>query len=781
MTAILTGVAVALLSWTWRFDWLPPELWEDVAVAAGLRPPEGPFPLLWHLLVSQLFRWAGPANAIQTILVGGHVALGVCSMLAVFILRDTMPSVMRKAEFMSGGSRWIVRLALLQGVILFTCAEPVWTLGQAFGPTMLHLLILLLAICIFTGVAWHGWGFPSLYWTMLLLGVLSAETPLGIILCIATLIVVRIAAETNPDVLENPLADPFARVVVMRRMTASAFAGWLATATVNISFFCVSGGLDAHEWNGFLVTLNYFYQYAKVLGAVAAPSGWLLMVIVVLVPLVLSIVHVNAATDDDRFLSYWHGMFFAMTGLVAFFQLAGWRSFWFWTWTNGAEPVNSPLVLCICAALCVQTALYAISVLVIEIFFRNYRRIAGVRYQDSVEDTVLGPRLAASFRVLGRWGRMAVRFAPLILLALLLPYRVKSADRAVVRALHDCAWQTALECLDAKYLFTDGAMDPAVELCALMQGRAVRAISLTGGDTSRDKYIRARMAADNEDRDMMRYSGADALRTWIRHKQVRMKDVAMQLGFELWGRGRQKLPPCAGLVARSAGFPEGFAEEGVRKAHELAARVMALLDDSKQLENVDPALREVFSFMQWRIARMCRVRADSWDRLHKIDEALAESKRADDLDSHNVAFARVRRQLEMVGQGGMRLTPREGMKVGMDRADFRMAEVFAQQVLLSDPGDAGANFVIGMNYLGKEQYGRAIVHLTKCLSQRPDDPAILNNLAVAQMRQGNLEDAESNVRRALAVRKDLPEAKRTLESILRLKAEEDERRKAKGE
>ena len=118
----------------------------------------------------------------------------------------------------------------------------------------------------------------------------------------------------------------------------------------------------------------------------------------------------------------------------------------------------------------------------------------------------------------------------------------------------------------------------------------------------------------------------------------------------------------------------------------------------------------------------------------------------------------------------MRLTPREGMKVGMDRADFRMAEVFARQVLLSDPGDAGANFVIGMNYLGKEQYGRAIVHLTKCLSQRPDDPAILNNLAVAQMRQGNLEEAESNVRRALAVRKDLPEAKRTLESMLRLKA-----------
>ena len=759
---------------------MPPDIWEDVAVAAGLRPPTGPFPLLWHSLVSLLFRFVEPKHAIGALLVGGHVALGMTVALAAFIFNDTMPLVMRKLTFHAGWSNRIVRLTLILSVTLFACSEPVWALGQAFGPTTLHMLMALLAIRLFFGVAWRGWGFGALYWTMLLLGMLAAETPLGVILCTGVLVVVRIAAESNPDAIENPLANPFARVVVMRRMTAVAVAGWLGVTTINISFFCASGGLDAHEWTGFLLVLNYFSHYVKILGAVATPSGWLLVVCVVFVPLLLSIVHVKTATDDDRFLSYWYAVFFVMTGMVAFLQLAGWRSFWFWTWTGDVASVRSPFMRCICVTLCAQTVMYALCVLVVEMYFRNYRRIAGVRFQDSVEDTVLGAQLAASFRAMSRWRRIVVQFSPLALLALLLPYRVQSVPRAIVRLLHECAWQTAEECLDSRYLFTDGAMDAAVELCALMQGRQVRAISLMGGDTSRDKHMRARMAEDSEDRDMLRYSGADALRTWMRHKSVRTKDVAMQLGFELLGRGRDKLPPCAGLVARFAGFPEGFAEEKVRAAHEMAAKVLELHKENG-LDGVEPALREVFSFMQWRIARMCRVRADSWDRRHKTDEALAESKRADGLDAQNLTFARLRRQLEMVGQGGMRLTPREGMRVGMDRADFRMAEIFARQVLLSDPNDVAANFVIGMNYLGEEQYGQASAYLEKCLSKRPDDPVILNNLAVAQMRNGKLDDAERNVRRALAARKDLPEAKRTLESILRLKAEEAERRRAKGE
>ncbi len=769
---MLFGVAIALLSWLWRFPWLPPGLWEDAAVAAGLRPPEAIFPLLWNALASALFQFAEPARAMRLIMAAGHVGLGVIAMLAALIFEETLPAVLQRVVRRAGLSRWIVRATFLNGALLFVCSDPVWSAGRAFGPLTLHLLLMLSSMYAFIW-AIRRLRFSGFYVAMFLAGALAAETPLGIILAVLYLVFVYLRAEENADVWVNPLADPFARVLLMRRMTAIAMGMWLFVTVLNIAFFCKSDGLEAHEWSYFLAAVNYLYRYAQIMSAAAAPSGWLLAGMVVLAPLVLSIVHVGAATDDDRFMPYWYSVFFVLVGTMAFLQLSGWRSFWFWTWT-GADSMKSGLLRCVCMALCAQTFLYALCVLAVEIYFRNYRRIAGVRYQDSIEDTVLGPRLAATFRLLSRWSRRIVSCEPLIVMALLLPYRVQPTARDIVGALRDCARQTALECQDARYLFTDGAMDAAVELCALVQGRQVRAVSLLSGYAPRDRYIRARMAMDKEDREMLRYSGADALRTWLRLKPARMKDVAMQLGFELWARGTP-LPPCAGLVARPAGFPEGMAEAGAEMAHGLAKRVLAMYDPDGHVDDVDPALGEVLSFMQWRLARMCRLRADGWDRKRQIDKAMEESRRADDLDAKNLAFARVRRQMEMVGQGGMRLTPREGMKIGMDRADFKMAEVFARQVLLSDPEDVAANFVIGMNYFGEEQYGRAEVYLEKCRAKHPNDPAILNNLAVAQMRLGNFDAAEENARRALAVQEDAPEVKRTLENILKQRAEAEKK------
>ena len=124
----------------------------------------------------------------------------------------------------------------------------------------------------------------------------------------------------------------------------------------------------------------------------------------------------------------------------------------------------------------------------------------------------------------------------------------------------------------------------------------------------------------------------------------------------------------------------------------------------------------------------------------------------------------------MVGQGkNFRLTPREGMRLGMERADFRMAEMFARQVLYSDPNDVSANFVMGMFYFGNQQYGRAEIYLKTALARKPKSLSILNNLAVTQLRQGYLEEAEVNVRRALEVDPESLEARRTLSNVLKEK------------
>lgn len=43
------------LACIWKPSFMPPDIWEDVAVSSGLRAPEAAFPLLWHALTTPVF------------------------------------------------------------------------------------------------------------------------------------------------------------------------------------------------------------------------------------------------------------------------------------------------------------------------------------------------------------------------------------------------------------------------------------------------------------------------------------------------------------------------------------------------------------------------------------------------------------------------------------------------------------------------------------------------------------------------------------------------------
>ena len=122
-------------------------------------------------------------------------------------------------------------------------------------------------------------------------------------------------------------------------------------------------------------------------------------------------------------------------------------------------------------------------------------------------------------------------------------------------------------------------------------------------------------------------------------------------------------------------------------------------------------------------------------------------------------------------QNGGQLSPREGLVIGLARADFALAGRYAAPVLAADPDDPRANFALGMMYFQDEQYSRSEQYLAKCLKRRPDEPAVLNNLAIVQMKLGKLDEAEQNVRRVLEKHPDISEAKKTLDRVLKAKSE----------
>ena len=759
------GVGVAILSWlSGNNAEVPPDLWAEVAAAIGLRPPETIFPCLWRCLTSFLLNCAGLEIGLFALRALGAASLGLLLVLSFQMFDEILPETLRLRMRRKGWSRRIVRFILLQGAVFFVCSDPVWHAGQILSPTMLLLVLTLVAVRLFL----HALRTLNQKYAIAMsavLGFLTAETPFGVLLMIAFPLTViwRIGRVTTDDV---PMSNPLVRVITFRRMSIAFILGWLAMFVSTTIFFRVHDGLAAHGWDSFTYYIHYLHRYAEIVLGAATPVGWIFIFGIVAFPLVMSSVLIRKATDDDSFLMYLHGLFFIWAGLLAFLQSAGWQPFWFWTWTGAQVAVGSKYLLCLCLLATSMTAMISLCVVGVEIYFRNYRRIAMIRFQDAVEDLPEAEKMVKNFRFIDRVLRVVLLYEPLLALAMIVPFKFTSPESRMAAVVNEGARFTAAECGDAKLLFTDGALDAAVEVAAAVQGKRLIALSMMSGSRPYDMYLRTRDAADEEDRGMLAVSAANALRTWVRSKPECATNIALQLGFELWRHDRLPMPPCGGMVARTAGFPPGEQEKGREAAVSLAERMLALYGADDPMAIANRELKSLFVFLQWRVARMCRMRADAADKAADMKRAMEEGELADALDAKNVAYGRIRKQMDWVGQQkGMRLTPREGLKIGLDRADFRLARTFAQQVLVSDPENTSANFAMGMGYFVDEQYGRAEVFLKRALVKSPNEPATLNNLAIVQMRLGKLAEAETNATKALKAYPASKEIKKTFDHI----------------
>ncbi len=337
-----------------------------------------------------------------------------------------------------------------------------------------------------------------------------------------------------------------------------------------------------------------------------------------------------------------------------------------------------------------------------------------------------------------------------------------SAEDEMRMIIDDYIKEVVKEAKGVRIIFTDGALDDAIRREAERQGMTLHTLSMMSGNTPREVELRKRAAVDREDEDALTGAASDALRLWALYKPERMKDVAIQLGFELWtknpGLKDKPMPVCSGVLARTHGISDEDRQRGVMVAHQLADRILKLYDGDLVASVQDKELKKKFLFVQWRLARMCQMRANASDKAGRTDEAMADTELADKLDAKNEVFQRLRQQMDgVIMQKNTRFTWRESLDLSLRKADFRLARTYAQRVLEANPDDSAANFAMGMSYFVEEQYGRAEEYLRRSLAQRPDEPAALNNLAVVLLRQERYAEAETNALHALRV---LPAASR---------------------
>jgi len=170
--------------------------------------------------------------------------------------------------------------------------------------------------------------------------------------------------------------------------------------------------------------------------------------------------------------------------------------------------------------------------------------------------------------------------------------------------------------------------------------------------------------------------------------------------------------------------------------------------------------------MQWRVARAIRRQATEFDRQARTREALEATELSERLDALN-PYAR--KQGTTTEAADLRafgsLTPREGLVFSLSRANFSLARRFAIPILKDEPENPEANFAMAMSHLTLQEHAQARHYFNIALKTRPNDAALLNNIAVSSLMLGDIKDAEEKAKAALAAKPDAAAIKDTLRQV----------------
>ena len=761
--ASLLGLAAFGFAMAFALPGLYPSAWSDLSIAAGLRPANALFPGLWRLIGRTIYFSCGTSVANMAMPILGKVFLALNTFLAYYIMRGMLAVLVRLRKSNTVWSCRLARLVAAIGAIAFLCADPVWRASQTFEPTTLILFLTMLSVYLLTRFLRLG-HMPAAYVAMLVLGLLCAETPFGLAL-LAGFWGCYFVLMARGHLQYMVLLHPFVSQISKWYLTFIWAFGCLLGIAANVLGYIGLEGLEANGASVGDLTLNYITGMWHAFTSAGSAGGWILAAGIILLPLLLSFMMIRRATDEEYFLPYHTGAIFFFAGVLAYSQLASLQPLWFWTWIKHPVMVSSVYLQCIFSLMSAATLVCALAVVAVDAYCRNHRRLAMQYNPEALTDKDAIDELGSA-KFTSNLRRVGLFLVPALLIAGLVPGRIQRTTHRMLAMMRDYVRETVRECEGAQWLFTDGAYDCAVELEAAAQGKELHCLSMIGANGARDTFIRQKSLADAEDRLSATIGAPNILRTWQRDKHERLPYVALQLGLELWRRAGKELPPCSGVLSRPEGVSKDVLEDGVKEGYKIAERILELYTEGGLPAIAGAQVNDLFLFMQWRLARIARHRAERFDHEGQTERSLEEIRISDTLDNKNDSLKRILEGMTRLRELTMRqMTPREGLQFALVRADFTLARKYAEPILDADPEDPNANFGMGMSYFMQEQFSRAEEYLTRCLKRNDKEPAVWNNIAVLQLRTGRLDEAMKNAKKALSLIPDSAEVKDTVRQI----------------
>lgn len=728
-------------------DPLPhPSVWNEVAVAAGVRQPEQPFPFLYRAIVGLLFRGFSAGTALDLLPVLGRVCIACATACVCSVFRGMLPPLLHVRSCYASAGMLIGRLGAVLGSVLFLCADPVWRAGQVFSPTSLFLLLAVMALGCFFRFLQKGRLAP-LFVCAVVLGVVSADSMLGIALAVAMLAGVFFAVgyAVNPEV---PLVDVCVGRIVgeiaFKRLTLAWGGAFVVSVGLGVWQFCnAEEGVPVDAVHVLDILLNLLRAAVGEIKGAATGGGWLFGALLCGLPFILVWTCLSGARNEDRFLPWGVGVVYGVVGVMALTQLAGAPVLWFWTWLGGRSAVPDDSLLACALFLAVFAVVLAVSVFGLDATCRNYRRIAQRQHPESMFSEAPA-QLAES---LGRARKLRIflfALAAVGVVAVTVPGRVRSCERGMLEIMAAYEREFMAETAKCDCVFTDGVYDVLHALACLREGRTLACRSLFERGVQED------------------------LVKLVREDAPELKTAAVQIAFEIWRRQGKTAPVASGLCAYPGGVDDGERARACEAAERLDERVRELVAAHSPADSVDRKLRHLFAVVMFRLARLAQQRGVAAEKAGRREEGAREAERAEGMDALNYELAEVRERLANIRtqQNGEGMTSREGLVIGLARADFALAGRYADPVLRKDPDDPRANFAVGMHHLQEKNWSQAEQYLLRCLTRRPDEAAVHNNLALVQLHLGKFAEAEEHVRKALAQHPEVAEIKRTLQQIL---------------
>ena len=757
LIAFFAGLASFALFWVLSHGSLHPGAWADAAVAAGLRPPESVFPCIGLWVLAGIFQLGDMHSSLVAVNMLGNVCGGLSVAFFYLVIRELLPSVLSLRSPSRFWTLRVERLVAAIGTLAFVCAGPVCQIFQSFSCNSFLLLAVLAFSRLFLRLLHYG-RFSTAYGCLFLLGALTAETPFGILLTAVALVVTLVARRYawRPDLRYlNPMLVELSKW----RLSMFFFLGFAGTLMADYAFFALREGPAAAGLSNAELAVDWVKRYGMSFVDSASLIGWVLLAIFVVLPFAVAVLCARRATDDDSFLPFRAGILFVCIFFVSLAPLSILPHLRFWMWPL-RPPVPSNLLLATaCIALAIAFTL-ALAVLAYDIWCRDHKRIALQRFPELLEDGAFARR-----HFHWRWRRTITVVAVVLIMVAVVPWRDAVNMRNMATFVRDTLLETAAECGDAKIIVTDGALDDALRLVFAVQGKRTMPLSIMSGHSTYERNLRLAAAENDEERATLALGVSDALRNWAHDRPERLKQLAIQVGFELWRNNRAARPPASGLLAYAGLSPKDVAS-GTAVAHELAARAIALHACGAYSRCEDRLLKDKFLFSQWRLSRMAVIRDENAGADGDIAQAREEAKLAEKLDDLNPELRRLNDALSWIrSRDGNTLTPREGLRIALERADFALARRYATPILSADSTHPDANFGMGMSYFVEGRYAEAETYLKVALETRPDEPALLNNLAICCYRQSRFKEALEYAEKALAKLPDAPAVRKTYEQI----------------